>query len=189
MTIFICGLPRTGKSTVAKLIHNKLPQASLFVTEALRNALQKIDDTHAKDWGRKNSQLRQEVFPVFVKEMLVWNNKLLGAISVLDCALLSVQQVISIAEPNDIVVCLGFGGKTRDEIFDIIREYEQPTDYTATIDNEHLTKLWGNVADEDASNIKICANRDIKYFDTSANRDKVQQQIVQYVLTRVKDME
>ena len=111
MTIFICGVPRTGKTTLSKILKENIHNSNLIVTEAIRNGFQKIDNDNARDWGTKTSKLRKEIFPVFVKEFLEWNEKFSTNITILDCALIDLKQIVSLANKNDIIICLGFGGR------------------------------------------------------------------------------
>ena len=184
--IIICGLARTGKSTLAKRLKSVLPSFNLIVSEALRNGFQKIDEQHAKDWGNKNSQLRQEIFPAFAREFISWNEKFSKCNTIFDCALLNIKQVIDFAKDEDIVLCLGFGGRSNDEILDIIRSYEQNNDYTKNYNNETLIKLWGDISAIDKENLALCNKNNIKYFDTSNDRDNCFKTIIEYCLSALK---
>ncbi len=186
MTIFICGLPRTGKTTLAKMLKARIDNSNLIVTESIRNGFQKIDKEHSKDWGTKSSKLRQAVFPLFVKEFLDWNEKFSSNITILDCALISLQQIEKLANKDDIIVCLGFGGRENNEIFLHIRQYEHNDDYTKTYSNDYLLKLWGDLSTLDKCNYDFCNKKGIKYFDTSLNRRKVQLEITKYIKRQLK---
>ena len=185
MKIFICGIPRSGKSTTAKLLKAEIENTNLIVTEAIRNGFQTIDEKHAYDWGRWQSDLRQNVFPKYVKSFLDWNEKLGGTITILDCALLSLEKVLQLKDDDDIVVCAGFGGKSLDEIFKIIRKFEKTDDYTAQFSDQKLLAIWGDVAQIDKDNIDFCKKHQIKYFDTS-NRTTAQKRILNYIKKQLK---
>ncbi len=185
MTIYICGVPRAGKTTLAKKLKEKINNSNLIVSEAIRNAFQKIDVVNATKWGQKNSSLRQKVFPEFIKEFLNWNEKFSNNINILDCSLISLENIISLADKKDIIICLGFGGKENKYILDVIRKYENENDYTKNLSNEYLLKLWGDLSTIDIENQKICAQFNVKYFDTSKFRQKFQDKIIDYVINNL----
>lgn len=184
MKIFICGVPRAGKSTLAKFLKTQIENSNLIVTEAIRNGFQAIDEEHAYDWGRRQSDLRQKVFPKYVKAFLDWNEKFSETITILDCALIELDKVLQIKDKDDIVICIGFGGKGLQEIFKIIRKFEKQDDYTTQFSNQKLQAIWGDISQIDNNNIEFCAKNKIKYFDTS-NRSVVQHKILNYIQKQI----
>ena len=187
MTIFICGLPRTGKTTFSKKLKTLLKNSNIIVSEALRNALQKIDSNNANNWGLKNSDIRRTLFPSFAKEFIYWNEKFSCCDTIFDCALLNIEQVLSIADKNDMIICFGFGGRTNNEIFKIIKKYEHANDYTKQFTCEKLMKFWGDVSLQDKENIDICKRHNIIYLDTSIDRDKKFNDAIEQIKKILKD--
>ena len=173
MTIFICGLPRTGKTTFSKKLKTVLKNFNIIVSEAIRNGFQKMNSDSARDWGLKNSYARKILFPIYVKEFLEWNEKFSGFETIFDCALLSLEQVLPIADKNDIIICFGFGCRTINEIMEIISNYEHDNDYTKQFSFDKLLKFWGDLEIQDKNNIKFCKKNKLLYFDTSIDREKV----------------
>jgi len=182
VNIYICGLPRTGKTTLAKKIKAILPNMNLFVSEAIRNGFQKIEEVN--EWGNKNSKKRQVDFPMFLKEFLDWNKKFTECDNIVDLALISIEKTYEIANENDIILCLGFGNKTNSEILEIIRMFEKDKDYTKNINDQNLLKLWGDVAIIDKTNNEFCLEHDILYFDTT-DREESLNNIVEIVKERL----
>ena len=172
MKIIVCGLPKTGKTTFCKQLKQQMPNANLVVTEALRNGFQAMQPEQQKEWGNKASVQRRTLFPVFVKEFINWNEQFSNCHTILDAALLTVQEAVNIAEKDDFVVCFGFGGKSLDEMLKNIRKYEKAADYTINFSNGQLLKFWGNLEDEDMQNIKFCENNSVLYVDAT-NREEV----------------
>ena len=78
-----------------------------------------------------------------------------------------------IADKNDIIICFGFGGRTINEIMEIIRNYEHDNDYTKQFSFDKLLKFWGDLEIQDKNNIKFCKKNKLLYFDTSIDREKV----------------
>ncbi len=180
MRIYICGVPRVGKTTLAKYLKRKLKNTNLFVSEAFRNGFQAMRPSEAKDWGTKTSKLRTDDFPVFLKTFLEWNEKFSGNDSIVDLSLLNIEKIYEMLDENDIIVCLGFGGKSNNEIFKIIRKFEHGNDYTITKTDEELKKLWGDMAKRDKHNMSFAAEHNISYFETT-EREKISKEIYKYI--------
>lgn len=51
MKILICGVPKSGKTTLCKQIGKEFPSFNIISGEALRNGFQKMDSIHYKEWG------------------------------------------------------------------------------------------------------------------------------------------
>lgn len=178
MVIYICGVPRSGKTSLARLLNLNLENSSLIVSEAVRNAFQKIDEKNATEWGSKSSAMRKQVFPAFIKEFAEWNSKFSQGNIILDCALIDIATIYSMAGKSDKIICLGFDGKSKEEIFSLIREKESSTDYTHNLSNEKLTSLWGEVDEIDSFNKSFCLANGIDYYDTSKDRESVLNKII-----------
>lgn len=181
MKIIICGEPKTGKTTLCKELKKKMPDCNLIVSEAIRNGFQKMDSAHSKLWGTKTSRQRTEDFPAFLKEFLEWNEEFTQNNSIVDLALLGVKDVGKVANEEDIVICLGFGAKTNEQIFEIIRHYEGDSDYTKTLSNEKLLSLWGDVAKQDLFNKQFCEKNGYFYINTSSNREKLVNKVISLI--------
>ena len=185
MRVFICGEPRTGKTTLCKKLKEKLSQFNLFVTEAFRNGFQKMDEEHYREWGTKTSIQRVEQFPIFLKEFLQWNEELSQQNSLIDSALLPIQDALKIKKTNDLIICLGFGGKPKEEIFKTIHTYENEQDYTKNFADDYLLRLWGDIEANDIFNKNFCKENNLLYIDTSTNRDTAFDTVLQAILSKV----
>ena len=166
MNIYICGVPKCGKTTLARNLKKELSDYNLIVSESIRNGFQKMDAEHYKEWGNKNSELRKENFPIFVFEFLKWNTHFSGCNNIVDLALIDINTVIENKNEDDIVICLGFGlNKSNEEILTFIRNRENDNDYTKEYSDDKLLAIWGNISDIDKNNIKVCNENSIRYFD------------------------
>ncbi len=61
-------------------------------------------------------------------------------------------------------------------------KYEKESDYTCKKTEQELDKIWGNIKDADINNLEFCKANNIKYFDTSVNRDKVFKDILKFCM-------
>ncbi len=172
MIIYLCGVPRAGKTTTAKKLNKALPYSNIIVSEAVRNGFQKIYPQEAKAWGNKTSSQRTLLFPAFLQEFASWNESFTDTATIVDCALVDVQTILDTKREQDIVICLGWGGKDTSDILALIHQHEGDS-YTKQVPDEKLLTLWGDIGSIDKQNIVICKNNNIKYYDTSIDRERV----------------
>lgn len=164
MAIWICGVPRSGKTTYCKNFA-KENKVSVISTEALRNGFQKMDKDNFAEWGRSTSEKRKKDFPVFLKEFVKWNEFFSEGQCIVDCALVELKTVYEFCEEGDQIICFGFGGNSLEDILSFIRQREGQNDYTKNFSDEKLIKLWGDVAEIDKQNFQFCKENKLKYMD------------------------
>lgn len=186
MNIYICGVPRSGKTTLAKNLKNELRDYNLIVSESIRNGFQKMDEEHYKEWGNKDSEKRRISFPKFLFEFLKWNTYFSECNNIVDLALVDIDNVIENKNKEDIIICLGYGNKEIKDIFSFIRNREKDSDYTFNRSDEELLKMWGDITRIDKYNKEICDKHNIKYFDCYENKDIVKE-VVKYIYNYIKE--
>lgn len=69
--ICIVGIPRSGKSTLSKIIKSKYPEMNMISFEAIRNGF--IKSQPELNMENRNSLARQEILPEFLVEFTYWN--------------------------------------------------------------------------------------------------------------------
>lgn len=73
--IIIAGVPRTGKSTLAKMLAEELENYHLINLDAVRNGFGDIfPELNINDKGGKSNTTE---FPKFISRMIYWNRKIL----------------------------------------------------------------------------------------------------------------
>lgn len=180
MNIFICGVPRSGKTTLARKLKEALTGYNFIVSESIRNGFQKMDKGNYKKWGNRNSLQRKQQFPEFIFEFLKWNSFFSECDNIVDLGLVDLKTVVDNKEDSDLVICLGFGDISDKEILSFMRKRENKGDYTEKLNDEELMNIWGNIFDGDKENIKLCNQYKIKYFNVLKNED-----MVNYVLNNM----
>ena len=164
MSIWICGVPRSGKTTFCKTLAQQ-NRVTIISTEALRNGFQKMDAENFIAWGMGKSEKRQKDFPVFLFEFVKWNEFFSRQECIVDCALIELEKVYKFANTEDKIICFGFGGKSVIDILAFIRKREKSDDYTKNLSDEKLLKIWGDVSKIDNENLVFCKEHNIKYID------------------------
>lgn len=174
MNIFICGIPRSGKTTLSRKLKKELVDYNVIVSESVRNGFQKMEEEHYKEWGSKDSLQRKEKFPKFLFEFLKWNTHFSKCNNIVDLALVDLKTVIDNKQEEDIIVCLGFGGANYKEILKFIRKREKEEDYTFKMSDDHLMKVWGDIESCDKENMTLCKEYGIKYFDVFKSENVIE---------------
>jgi len=177
--IYIIGVPRSGKSTLAKLIKEKFPIYNQFVFEAVRNGF--IETQPELDMGNRNSIARNTILPKHIVTFALWNSKISNMPSLVEGSFCTVDQLADLVDEDDLLICLGLGCRTLDEIICGIISHDKESDYTSKWSKEQIQKHFYNIVDEDKINYAYCIKNNVKYYDTYQNREKVFSEILDYI--------
>lgn len=178
--IFIVGVPRTGKSTLSKMIKEKYPIYNQFSFEAIRNGFIETQPQLKMDY--RNSDARKNILPKHIVLFAHWNEKLLSNPSLIEGDFCSIEQLKNYTDCNDIIICLGHGCRTLDEIVASIRINDTEDDYTKEWTEEKLNNHFKDIVEKDKKYYDFCTKNCIKYYDTFDNRKVVFEQIIQKIL-------
>lgn len=169
--IYIVGVPRTGKSTLSKLIKEKYPIYNQLSFEAIRNGF--IESQPELNMGNRNSEARKNILPKYITTFASWNNKILSAPTLIEGDFCSVETLSNILDENDLIICLGFSKRNIDEIIKGIRENDTEIDYTKNWNDKKIKKHFYDIVENDNVNYNYCIKNNIKYYDTYTNRKEV----------------
>ncbi len=166
MSIFIIGVPSTGKSSLAKNIKEWCPTVNVFSFEAIRNGfIKSMPDLQMND---RNSKAREDILPEFIVEFASWNERLTGDLSVIEGSFASAGKVLSLASDNDLIICLGYGGdKDKNMIAQIALSRVDSKHYLFGCSVEKFVKHFYDIDTMDWENFEFCKRHQIPYFDTS----------------------
>ncbi len=177
--IFIMGIGRTGKSTLSRLIKEKYSEYNQFSFEAIRNGF--IKSQPELNMGNKNSDARKNILPDHLVEFAHWNMELLGNPSLVEGDFCSVEKLFSLINENDIVICLGLGCRSIEEIADGVMKNDTADDYTYGWNKEKIMQHFYSSIERDKENYEFCINNNIKYFDTYENRSEIFNDIFHFI--------
>lgn len=166
--IYIIGTPRSGKTTLAKLLKRKFTDFSLISMDSIRNGFMK--SLPHLDMGNKNSISRKEIFPIFISEFIYWNNEILDNYCIVEGALIDLESIKEIKTDKDLVICLGHGNLLIDEIIKNIKKYDTRDDYTFDWSIDKIKEHFEYTFLNDNKNQEICNEKNYIYIDSSENR-------------------
>ena len=174
--IFIVGIPRSGKSTLSRLIKEKYPIYNQLSFEAIRNGF--IESQPELNMGNRSSDARKNILPKHIITFAHWNNEILKNPSLIEGDFCSIEELDNNKSENDTIICLGLGCRTIDEIINGIKENDTDSDYTKEWSEERIREHFKNIAEEDKSNYDYCESHNIPYYDTYNNRIEVFENII-----------
>lgn len=180
--IYIIGVPRSGKSTLSKIIKSKYPEMNIISFEAIRNGFIKAQPN--LNMGNRNSNARQEILPPFVVEFIYWNYAITGFGNIVEGSFTDVKTIKSLVDNESIIICLGFGQRNIDEIINEMKKHDDENDYTKHWTEEQIKKHFYDITEKDTENYKLCKDFNIEYFDTFNNREDVFLKILDYIESR-----
>lgn len=174
--IYIVGVPRSGKTTLSKMIKERLPIYNQFSFEAIRNGF--IESQPELDMGNRKSEARKNILPKHFVTFAHWNNEILSLPSLVEGSFCSISDLYSLIDENDYIICLGLGCRSLIEIIDGIKKHDTEIDYTKDWDQEKLRKHFYDIVEHDKDNFEYCQTHNIKYYDTFENRQEIFEQII-----------
>ena len=177
--IFIVGVPRTGKTTLTKLIKKELPQINLISFEAIRNGF--IKSQPELNMGNRNSSARQKILPDFIFEFVNWNEKFSNYNNLIEGDFTDIESIVKNTDEDDMIICLGFSGRRIDEIIDGIIRNDSNHDYTKNWTEDKIKNHFYDIVEKDKENIENCKKYNIKYYDTYENRQDVFFEILNFI--------
>lgn len=178
--IYIVGVPRSGKSTLAKMICAVKPELNLISFEAVRNGF--IYTQPELKMDERNSKARKEILPQFMFEFALWNVKMTGRATVVEGSFADMETVARSAKGDDQIVCLGFGGRNLDAVADKVLACTEEGDYIFGCPKEKFLQHFYDLETTDRANMKFCQEANLNYYDTFLERPKVLQGIVNKVI-------
>lgn len=177
--IFIVGVPRSGKSTLAKMLGRELNNYNIISFEAIRNGF--IKSQPDLEMNNRNSDARKEILPSFILEFINWNKRILDVGNIIEGDFIKLPDLNNAKSDEDIIICLGFKKRNIDLIYDNQRKFNKIDDYTYNWDREKFKKHFYDLEMNDEFNYNYCLENDINYYDTFEEREKIMKEIVDMI--------
>lgn len=174
--IFIIGVPRSGKSTLSRLIKEKYPVYNQISFEAIRNGF--IETQPELNMDNRNSEGRKTILPKHIVTLAHWNSEILSNPSLVEGDFISINELHKLINDKDIIICLGLGCRSINDIANKIKEKDTIDDYTDKWTIEDIKKHFYDIEEKDKYNYEYCINNNIRYYDTYENREEVFNNII-----------
>ncbi len=178
--IFIVGVPRSGKSTLAKLLKQTYTDANIISCDALKKSLMSIELSQ----GALSCLVTNEAFLRYAAKMASWNEALTGQRSIVDAGSYLIEDIYKVVQEDDKIICLGFGGQSSAmDIWNNIQTYQKDYDYTCNMDFDRAHRTWGDFGIRDKNNRYFCVDNNLLYMDTATN----QKDTLKFIVELLKD--
>lgn len=179
--IIILGAARSGKTTLAKILHEKYNYSIISIdsfVSALNDSFPTLGITHS------NTADKFKLLPPFVYSyMKKIINEYPNQRFVLEGWHVYPKDIQNLFKNEDIkIICLGYTNANMDEVFKLLRENETENSYTKRMTDERVKDLIKKHINYSAILKEQCIDNKIKFFDTSINREKVLGDAVEYLI-------
>ena len=180
--IIILGAARSGKTTLAQMIHKKYNYSIVSIdsfVSALKEGFPELGITHS------NTENKFKVRPKFVFSYM---NKIINEYPnerfVLEGWHVYPSDIVRLFNCDDFkIICLGCTEISCEEFLSKIRMYENKNSYTRQMTDERLRDLIVDHIEYSKVLKRQCEESGIKFFDTSFNRDVVLNEVMEYLIS------
>ena len=185
--ILIMGIGRAGKTTLSKMIKDRYNGYNLLHSDSLKWAFIRAKDKEAYYRENVDEQKAFEHGEYFQKTLLEFFNLLIKKDTkhygyILESGQLHPKYVKDMIDfDTTIVICLGLGNLTKDDMVDLCIKHDKEQDWTYGLPREYLEKHAEDWYRSNEMLKKECPKYGIKYIDTSKNRESVLEKILEYI--------
>lgn len=183
MSIYVVGVPTAGKTTLAHRIKKEFRDVNVISFEAVRNGFIKAVPSWAMN--DRNSEARKTILPSFLVELARWNEKLTGNISLVEGSFAAVEDISKLVLSDDVVICLGYGGRSKAEIAKIALGRVTSDNYLFGCSVERFLEHFYDIDELDRRNLAYCQSSSYDYFDTSEGQEAVDRAVLKLLEERI----
>lgn len=184
--ILILGPGRAGKSTLSRMLKEKLPKYNLIHTDAIRNAIQfNLPSEYVKDFlNYKENKFFQKVLLTFLSEQSEQDKNSYGVIlegaQILPETLYHYDNI-----ENTIVVYIGYGDLSKEELFKLVRNNDTEKDWSFYKTDNELEEYINEFYAKHLYLKQECEKYGFDYIDTSCNRTEILNRLVENILKQI----
>ena len=187
--IIIYGSGRSGKSTLARIIKNKWGH-NWFPLDPLREIYDVVLNEDSKnDWTNDISVLTKKWSNVFNTAITQFAKEVNGfnEFFVFEAWGIDLESLLPKIDINKfIIIGMGYPNISTDEKLNQMLEYETTADWTKELSLQEKQKIVKHLCNEDKY-IKAQINKfNIPFFDTSFEREKVYDDIINFLEKKLK---
>ena len=172
-SIIILGVPRSGKSTLAKMIKEKYPIYNIIQEDIINESLRRIISANGKKIGwRSNLEAIKTLdgkVGYFLDTALSFEPK---SSFILDTVSTKPRVCRQFKKQGVIVIVMGYPNETKESILERIRKYENDNDWTIVNSNFLMMRFVDAWLEDSKTLEKEARKYDLKFVDTGKNRNK-----------------
>ena len=172
--IMILGTCRTGKTTFSELLQKQLNNYQIIEVDSIISALQST--FNGIQIGFAHDELKDNKLSQFISTLLEKNKIRLGSEYgyIINSDSIMPEDLINCFDlSNTIVYYFVNSNLTVEEIFDNCRYYDDKNQWTSKRTNENLLNHIKTAKKFESKIIEQCIKYNIKYVDTSYDREKI----------------
>lgn len=190
--ILIMGVGRAGKTTLSHMLKDKFKTCNLLHSDSIKWGI--IRGEGKEQYYRTNIKEQKEFehSEVFQKTLLEIFNSLINKDNnkygyILESGQLSPKIVSELIDFNKtIVVCLGLGDFDTEDVINLCREHDTPQDWSYNMPYEYLKAHAEKWIETNEIFKRDCPKYGIKYYDTTKDREKILQQVLDSISGQVE---
>lgn len=184
MTIFIIGVPTAGKSTLAGKVKNHFSLLNVFSYEAIRNGF--IKTMPELSMHDRESEARKKIMPEFVVEFARWNSDMTGCVSLVEGTFTEVDKLHDLVAMDDLIICLGYGGKDKYQIADLALARATRDNYLYGCSREKFLAHFYDIEESDKRNMNYCQQNGLLYFDVCEGWEGVEEAVFGQIESKIR---
>lgn len=189
--ILIMGIGRAGKTTLSKMLKDKISSYNLIHSDSLKWAMIRAKDQ--EEYYRENVDKQKEFEhgEYFQRTLLEFFNSSIRKDKnkygyILESGQLHPKIVSEMIDfENTIVVCLGLGDYSIDDMVELCIKHDTPEDWTYGLSREYLRKHAKDWYEANEMLKVECPKYGIKYYDTSKNRLEILNMIMEEIIEKI----
>ncbi|MCH5167647.1 MAG: hypothetical protein J1F35_07155 [Erysipelotrichales bacterium] len=184
--ILILGPGRAGKSTLSRMLKEKIPNYNLIHTDAIRNAIQfNLPCEYVEEFlNYKENNFFQKVLLNFLSEQSEQDKNSYGVI--LEGAQILPETLSNYSDiDNTIVIYIGHGKLSKKELFELVRKNDTEKDWSFYKTDVELEEYINEFYEKHLYLKQECEKYGFNYIDTSNNRSEILNELVENILKQI----
>jgi len=181
--ILLLGASRSGKSTFARMLDNKY---QIIDGDSIRGAYKNVinnDITATSMQISENDEYRKLLTEIF-KKLIRYNKDLRYVLDTVD--LLPSDNHLFAKRHNVIIIALGYPNAKAQDVVCFQKQYDTPDDWTYGLSDKELLDNANYWIKKSIEYKDICEKLNIKFVDTSVDRNKVLEELLNWVTEQNK---
>lgn len=179
--VIILGAARAGKTTLAQMLHKEYNYNIISIdsfVSALHESFPSLGITHS------NTEEKFKLLPPLVfSYMKKITNEYPNENFVIEGWHVYPEEISKLFRDTNVkIICLGYTKISCEEAFKIIRRSEQANSYTKKMTDERVKNLISSHIEYSKLLKEQCEKNNIKYYDTSFERDNVLKEAMRYLM-------